>query len=132
MSDDAKLCYLVLYDEYKTFKEMQSDLFLDSTVKLHRALRKLSRMELIYSHPLLTVRKPTRDTFEKLRSLNLEVLDKSPRALLWATSDDTRIIHDKPASYYKERLKALAKESKKDIEHCETIRELLVDESGID
>lgn len=123
--DDAKLCWLVLDRDLKTFKQLQQELFLDSTAKLHRALRYLAMRDLIHSHPLLLLPKPNRHAYSKLRAVNCQVKDRSLAVLLWAVSDDAEIIRDKPTSYYLTRIKCMAQVDRRDIDLTELIRETL-------
>jgi hypothetical protein len=123
--DDAKLCWLVLDRELKTFKELQQELFLDSTAKLHRALRYLATRGLIHTHPLLMVKKPNRHAYAKLRAVNCQVKDRSLAVLLWALSEDEEIVQGKPDSYYLTRIRQMALRDRRDIDMTEHIREEL-------
>lgn len=125
---DVKLIYLQLYDRRYTFFELQQELFLDNTPQMHRCLRYLAENKLIYTHPLLLKRKPRGKDFLKLRSVNLEVMDRSYSALCWALDiDSDSIVKGKSREYYINQLHKLASFSREEVYKQESFRELSVE-----
>lgn len=86
---DSKLIYLTLLEEDALrFHQIKSICFLSQNSKVYANLRFLAKQKLIHPHPLLTSDKsPNKEEMKRAGGLYIQVLDRSYKALLWATGD---------------------------------------------
>lgn len=124
---DSKLTYLTLYElpEPITFSKLRDVACFDSVMKLMKSLKRLMAYEFVYPNHTLMTRRMRDSQLGKLKSIHLEVMNRSPEALYWALTDVEEPVRGKSNEWYYKEMAIYAKMNRAYILEWDVRRDLI-------
>lgn len=124
---DSKLTYLTLFElpEPITFSKLRDVACFDSVMKLMKSLKRLMAYEFVYPNHTLMTRKMRDSQLSKLKSIHIEVMNRTPEALHWALTDVEEPIRGKTSDWYYKEMCVYAKMNRAYILEWDVKRDLI-------